>query len=230
MTPSETVKAAQRLLAEREAVGLKKYGTTVDRTDLQAGDWLQHAIEEASDLLLYLIRLRETIQATRPSAIKPKECRQTRGLFLTPEHKAVHRDDDSGWFERCPCGDRLKNACPGEWRSGCELPKAPNPSQPAPAEAPEEATPVTDWNLYTSPQPAFDPEDAERAAYLARWKDAPEEATHLAQDADGACAFYESMPALDSDQNWFGHVFGDAESNLLGSVRCEPRPVQGVGE
>ena len=50
MSASETVQAAQRLLADREIVGLAKYGATVDRTDLQAGDWLQHAIEEASDL------------------------------------------------------------------------------------------------------------------------------------------------------------------------------------
>ena len=67
-------------------------------------------------------------------------------------------------------------------------------------------------------------EDPERAAYHARWKDAPANATHLAQDADGVCAFYECKPALDSDQNWFGPVVGDVERNLLGSVRCEPRP------
>jgi len=65
---SETVQAAQRLLAERERVGLVKYGTTVDRTDLQAGDWLQHAIEEASDLLLYLIRLQQTMPVTAREA------------------------------------------------------------------------------------------------------------------------------------------------------------------
>ncbi len=65
--PSETVQAAQRLLAEREAVGLAKYGTTVDRADLQAGDWVQHAIEEASDLLLYLIRLQKMIPRTPDS-------------------------------------------------------------------------------------------------------------------------------------------------------------------
>ena len=66
--PSGTVQAAQRFLEEREAVGLAKYGTTVDRTDLQAGDWLQHAIEEASDLLLYLIRLQQTMPVTAREA------------------------------------------------------------------------------------------------------------------------------------------------------------------
>ncbi len=72
-------------------------------------------------------------------------------------------------------------------------------------------------------------EDAERAAHLARWRNAPTGATHLAQDSDGECWFYEAKPILDSDNNWFGAAaLKDVESNLLGSVRCEPRPVQGV--
>jgi hypothetical protein len=149
-TPSETVQAAQRLLAEREALGLQKYGTTVDRTDLHAADWLQHAIEEASDLLLYLIRLRETMQ----------------------------------------------------------------------------------------PAPAAAPEDAERAAYLARWKDAPEWAQWLAQDTDGRCDFFESMPAQDergvwmlpSDIDFYPASERYAGHNLLGPFRCEQRPTPEGGQ
>lgn len=150
---SETVRAAQRLLAERERFGLAKYGTTVDRTDLQAADWLQHAIEEASDLLLYLIRLRQTLQAT----------------------------------------------------------------------------PVTDFNLYTSPAvqamqpaPAAAPEDAERAAYLERWANAPEWADELCQNLSGVCRWVREY-SYGRQSQYAGH-------NILGSVLCEPRPVQGVGE
>lgn len=177
--PSDTVQAAQRLLAERERVGLAKYCTTVDRTDLQAGDWLQHAIEEASDLLLYLIRLQQMMPRTPDSDLP------TLSSFAG-------------------------------------------------------IAPVTDFNLYTSPlsAPAAAPEDAERAAYLARWKDAPEWAQWLAQDPDGRCDFFESMPAQDERGVWKLPSAIDfypgseryAGHNLLGPFRCEPRPVQGVGK
>ena len=41
-------------LFSRQEVGIKKYGTTVDRTDLSKKDWLQHAYEESLDLSVYL--------------------------------------------------------------------------------------------------------------------------------------------------------------------------------
>jgi hypothetical protein len=50
---NETIKDLQ----EREAKGLKEYGTTLDRTDLTKDEWLQHAYEEALDLALYLKKL-----------------------------------------------------------------------------------------------------------------------------------------------------------------------------
>lgn len=68
---------------------------------------------------------------------------------------------------------------------------------------------VTDFNLYTSPDvwtgqpaPAAAPEDAERAAHLARWKDAPEWAQWLSQDSDGRCYFWEFKPTLVDDAEW----------------------------
>lgn len=33
-------------LNERSKVGINKYGTTLDRDDLSASDWVQHAYEE----------------------------------------------------------------------------------------------------------------------------------------------------------------------------------------
>lgn len=41
----------------RSKVGVKKYGTTLMRTDLSVTDWLQHAKEEAMDFVNYLQRL-----------------------------------------------------------------------------------------------------------------------------------------------------------------------------
>ena len=43
--PSEVT---QQLIA-RDAAGRQKYGTTLDRTDLTTGDWLQHMAEELLD-------------------------------------------------------------------------------------------------------------------------------------------------------------------------------------
>ena len=46
-----------RKIQERAAVGLAKYGVTMERTDLSRLDWLIHAQEEAMDLAVYLERL-----------------------------------------------------------------------------------------------------------------------------------------------------------------------------
>ena len=48
--------------AERSALGEQKYGTDLDRTDLNMIDWLQHAKEEAMDLALYLEKMIQTLK------------------------------------------------------------------------------------------------------------------------------------------------------------------------
>lgn len=55
---SDTVtdEVIQDIKARREA-GLKKYGTTLDRTDLTKKEWIQHAYEEALDLACYLKKI-----------------------------------------------------------------------------------------------------------------------------------------------------------------------------
>lgn len=42
------------LLRARSAVGISKYGTTLERQDLALVDWLRHALEEALDQANYL--------------------------------------------------------------------------------------------------------------------------------------------------------------------------------
>jgi hypothetical protein len=49
-------------IADRSERGLEKYGTNLERTDLETLDWIQHAQEEAMDLALYLERLKEQIK------------------------------------------------------------------------------------------------------------------------------------------------------------------------
>ena len=44
---------------QRSEVGIKKYNTTLDRTDLTRLEWLQHAQKEAMDLILYLEKLKQ---------------------------------------------------------------------------------------------------------------------------------------------------------------------------
>ena len=46
---SATTTALIDMLRQRDAAGLKKYGTTLDRTDLSLADWLQHMTEEMLD-------------------------------------------------------------------------------------------------------------------------------------------------------------------------------------
>jgi len=51
---SKTLDAVIKDMRDRESLGLKKYGCTVDREDLNMIDWLQHAYEETLDKALYL--------------------------------------------------------------------------------------------------------------------------------------------------------------------------------
>ena len=50
-------------IKHRQALGLSKYGVTMERRDLSTLDWLIHAQEEALDLAIYLEKL---IQNERP--------------------------------------------------------------------------------------------------------------------------------------------------------------------
>lgn len=43
---------------QRSEVGINKYNTTLDREDLTDKEWINHAQEEAMDLILYLEKLK----------------------------------------------------------------------------------------------------------------------------------------------------------------------------
>lgn len=58
---------------ERSEVGKKKYGVTLDRTDLSLLDWIQHAQEEHMDAILYLEKLKQQYKNEN------KHCKNTRG-------------------------------------------------------------------------------------------------------------------------------------------------------
>jgi hypothetical protein len=73
MEPDSIVQAVIRKFQERSDVGVKKYGVTLDRTDLKALDWIQHAQEELMDGILYLERLKKEFKPVAPEALKPAD-------------------------------------------------------------------------------------------------------------------------------------------------------------
>jgi hypothetical protein len=50
-----------QMLRSRSETGIRKYGTTLDRTDLEVKQWIDHAIEESLDHALYLMKLKEEL-------------------------------------------------------------------------------------------------------------------------------------------------------------------------
>jgi len=52
----KTLEKIQGEFSSREELGVKKYGTTVDRSDLNRTEWLQHLKEELMDGVLYAQR------------------------------------------------------------------------------------------------------------------------------------------------------------------------------
>lgn len=60
-TPTGTEADACALIAQRQVLGLKKYRVPVRENPLSALEWVTHAIEEAADQLIYLMRLREEL-------------------------------------------------------------------------------------------------------------------------------------------------------------------------
>ena len=49
---------------ERSDLGKKKYGVTLDRTDLNTPDWINHAQEELMDGILYLEKLKKSFESS----------------------------------------------------------------------------------------------------------------------------------------------------------------------
>ena len=59
------VKSVVEKFVSRAEVGRAKYGTTLDRTDLTVQEWITHAQEEFMDGILYLEKLRRTMDAVK---------------------------------------------------------------------------------------------------------------------------------------------------------------------
>lgn len=65
MQDDSIVQAVVKKFLERSELGQKKYGVTLDRTDLKTLDWIQHAQEELMDGILYLEKLKQDFRPTQ---------------------------------------------------------------------------------------------------------------------------------------------------------------------
>lgn len=64
-SPDANVERNRQMLLDRNVVGLKKYGVTTERTDLNLSQWLQHILEELLDAANY-------VQAAKMQAEQPR--------------------------------------------------------------------------------------------------------------------------------------------------------------
>lgn len=58
-TKDSIVESVINQFRQRSDVGIEKYGVTLDRTDLNRLDWINHAQQKAMDLILYLEKLKQ---------------------------------------------------------------------------------------------------------------------------------------------------------------------------
>lgn len=67
-------------MRERSELGIKKYGTTLDRNDLSFYDWLVHLQEELMDSILYIEKLKTHETKGLPNTDKGSSTTNTSGL------------------------------------------------------------------------------------------------------------------------------------------------------
>jgi hypothetical protein len=64
MEPDPVVRAVIQRMTVRSVAGIKKYGCTMERTDIPTSGWIDHTIEELLDAAIYLERLKRDIETT----------------------------------------------------------------------------------------------------------------------------------------------------------------------
>jgi hypothetical protein len=61
------VKAVLNKFTDRARFGKNKYGTDLDRTDLNTVQWIEHTQEELMDGILYLEKLKQHLKVLQPN-------------------------------------------------------------------------------------------------------------------------------------------------------------------
>ena len=104
MVTDSIVASVVKQFQDRSDLGQKKYGTTLDRTDLSPLDWVQHAQEELMDGILYLEKLKQVIKASRlledtlcqgTQQVSPLTSQPPQPFAGTPACPESHRPADS---------------------------------------------------------------------------------------------------------------------------------------
>lgn len=70
-TSDTVVKSVMAKFASRSRLGVAKYGTTLERTDLSTLDWVNHLQEELMDAILYIERLKHELTRVREETNRP---------------------------------------------------------------------------------------------------------------------------------------------------------------
>lgn len=78
----------------RSVFGKQKYGTDLDRTDLTAVDWIQHAQEEQMDGILYLEKLKKEILVIEENLKKMEEAAKNSTNVTRAAHVAEAVNND----------------------------------------------------------------------------------------------------------------------------------------
>ena len=73
------------LIETRADKGFQTYGVTMDRDDLTPTEWMQHAIEEALDLAIYLMKIKSELEQNNYEQWHFKMSEQ--GLFDKPTNE-----------------------------------------------------------------------------------------------------------------------------------------------
>ena len=60
--PDSVVRRVNEKFVSRAEVGYNKYNATMDREDLTTEEWIDHAMEEMMDMLLYMEKLKEELK------------------------------------------------------------------------------------------------------------------------------------------------------------------------
>lgn len=61
MKKDKIVQQVIKKFEQRSEVGIRKYGTTLEENNLNIEEWINHAIEEQMDNILYLTKLKNEL-------------------------------------------------------------------------------------------------------------------------------------------------------------------------
>lgn len=155
IVPSNTTQRLIEMLIERDAAGQAKYGQTLDRADLLAEDWAQHAIEESLDRAGYLVRVAQTAAELRAENVRlAEENLRLRSMILPFVEFAKTLDLTSSVPAKLPETVGMLPETVGITAPPVEVPAPlPSASSPmptvvaAPAAAPPAPTPATPVGL-----------------------------------------------------------------------------------